>query len=372
MKRTLSFLVYLLPILVGVDTALAVEPLRVTPEERRQIGVETELPQAVTEVSVVSVLARVVLPPNSDTALSAPLSGMLVQFGAAIGDQVMAGQVLAELQSAEFLRLQREFLAADSAEVFASSQRTRDLALFDDGIIAKRRLEETLATAQTATARLREARQLLLFSGMNDLEIEKLRARKKSQQRLALRAPADGTVVERFLSAGARVETSDPLFRVADLSTLWLELQVPQEQSLVVSAGMRIALVGHADATAVVASVGQAVDPQTQAVVVRGSITTSDGRLKPGQTVSATILSRTQTAGQAVWSVPVGAVIRRGEIAYVFAQSATGFDVRRVSVISSDRRRAYISSGVEADTQVVFTGVSVLKALWATVEDSAT
>lgn len=369
MKRVICFLIFGL---IGVgDIALAAERLVVTPQEIQQIGVETSAPAVATEVRVANALALVVLPPNNDTALSSPLSGKIVQLGAALGDQVVVGQVLAEIQSADFLTLQRDYLAAHFANVVAKSQHKRDLALYGDGIIAERRLQQTLATAQTTQARHSEASQLLTFAGMDLVAIEKLSTEQNLQPTLQLRTPVTGTVIDRLMNAGAYVETASPLYRVADLSTLWLEIQVPEEQSAAIAIGMRVALVDHGNTSAFVTSVSQAVDPLTQTVAMRATIEDNVGRLKPGQFVSANILSRTLTADRSIWSVPIGAVVHRGQATYVFTQSESGFDVRPVSVIASDSHNAYITSGIDANSRVVSIGVSVLKALWASVHDSA-
>ena len=115
-----------------------------------------------------------------------------------------------------FLELQRDALQAGSQSALLQQSLKRDEQLFAEGLIAESRLQATRAAATQAGAQASERRQGLALAGI---------APGKLGGPLALLAPIDGVVLDQSAQLGQRVESSAPLYRIAQLSPLWLEIQ---------------------------------------------------------------------------------------------------------------------------------------------------
>ena len=350
-----------------VASATWAADLTLTAQEFENLGIELAPLTPTESVSGISARAKVVIPPAREQVVSAIRAGTIAQLNASLGDVVTEGQILGELQSSEFLALQRAYLDAFNTDALARTQLHREQQLLSEGIISKRRLEETEARSKSAAASLNEHRHLLRLGGMSNQQVAALAEQQRFGDRLAIRAPITGVVLERMVAVGQRMGAMDPTYRIGDLSELWLEIQVPHEQSAAVAVGMRVAVVGCVVAMpAEVVAVAQAVDPITQMLVVRARLTTPHHELKPGQFVSVQLVTDNEIASAvSLWSIPSSAVVRRDKQTYVFIRTGSGFDVRAVSEVSTSGSVSYLSAGLDADARVAVSGVAALKAMWA-------
>jgi cobalt-zinc-cadmium efflux system membrane fusion protein len=341
------------------------QEIPLAPAEFDSLGVEFATPEAVDTATAVTARARVVVPPSADNFVASAVTGLVERVYIGVGDRVTAGQALFSIRSPGFLGLQQQYLEARADAALADAQLERDRQLFDEGIIAGRRLEETRTRATSAASRLAEHTRLLRIAGVRQQDIDRLGAGGALLDSLVVRAPVDGVVLDVMTRAGQSVGSVDVLCRVADLSTLWLDIHVPQEQAGAVAVGAEVDVrESPASRPARVLAIGQAVDPTTQTVPVRAEIVRSTHGLRPGQLVEATILAQdTGDSGGRTMSVPISAVIRSGETAYVFVRSAAGVTATPVTVVSSADRRVVVR-GLESDARVAVAGVSALKALW--------
>ncbi len=350
------------------------EEIIVSPNEVRNLGVELAAPRKAEETTSIEATARVVIPPMGDVFVSAPQAGLLMRLNVAVGDEVVEGQAIAELQGSEFLALQREFLDALNTDLLAQSDYARDQQLHDEGIISGRRLQETTTRARIATTGVNEHRQLLKFSGLTDADIRALEKDQRLLQTLTIRAPIDGVVLDRMAIAGERVDRMSPVYRIADLSTLWLEISVPREKMAAVKPGMKVAIAGYSlDSPPVVTNIARSIDPDTQAITVRATLSEPGHGLSPGEFASVRIVAdQTSASNGLVWVLPAAAVTRSNENNYVFVRTANGFDVREVSVVSSDSDKVYLSADIDVRDKIAVRGVTTLKALWSSRDEPST
>lgn len=359
--------VSLLTVLMGLcftGIANGTERLGLNAAELERLGVELQAARGVARVEIAAGPAEVVIPPPQQAIVSTPLSGVLSRLLVAEGDSVDAGQALAEVESADLLALQRNFVDAAAAAGLAETQLERDRGLHSDGIIAERRLQETTVTARAAATALDQARQQLLLAGMTKQQISGLLATQRLTSRLEVRAPFSATVVEQLNVLGAQVQSLAPVYRVADLRRLWLEVHVPQERADRVEPGMRvIASVDGRLLDAEVIHIGRIVDAVSQTVLVRGVVENPGWPLRVGQVLHARILSSTDAEDRVV-VVPNAAVVRRDGISVVFVRGVDGLAAQPVEILADDGLQTYLRSGIDPGAEVVVSGVASLKSVW--------
>ena len=364
--RTLAGVVVLA--VLGIAQA---EEIRLAPGEIDNLGIRFARPTPAEGVAGIEATARVVLPSAGDAIISSPQNGLLTRLVVNIGDEVAAGQVLAELKSPDFISLQREFLDALNAQRLAQSEYDRDAQLQAEGIISARRMQEAATRKAVADAALEEHRQLLGLTGMRGADVRALEERQRLQDSLLVRAPFNGVIAERMASTGERLDPMSPVFRLVDMSELWLDINVPQERLGVVQPGARVELAGSACACgAEVVTVGRAIDPATQSAIVRARLDAGTVGLRPGQFVAVRIFAvAADGAALPMHEISATAVTRSGNASYVFVRSADGVDVRPVEVIGVTGDRAYVIGNFDSDDTLAVSGISALKSIWAAGAD---
>lgn len=362
---------FLAAIAVGLLAGnLAADEIFLSPGEIENLGIRLVSPVVATEVAATEGTARVVIPPAGEAVVGTPQSGLLTGLNVAMGDEVVKGQVLAELRSPGFLALQREFLDALNTHRLSQNELRRDQQLHDEGIVSARRLQETTTRSTIAETSLNEHRQLLKIAGLADSDIRALETDQQLLESLQIRAPFDGVIVERMAITGQRLDAMSPLYRVADLSELWLEIAVQQEQVAAIRPGMTVT--GPADAfRAEVSAVGRAVDPSTQSITVRARVRQGAEALRPGQFVAVQVVAATDdAAGENIWMVPASAVTRSGDTYILFVRTASGFIVRQVDLVSVSADRAYLDAKLDPGDRIAVSGISALKAMWSAQDEA--
>ena len=193
-------------------------------------------------------------------------------------------------------------------------------------------------------------------AGLNTHEVE---------ERLAwypLRAPFDGTVIEKHLTLGEKHSDDSGAFTVADLSSVWVNIAVYQKDLTYVKKGVTVtvsAAGGMFSVEGTVAYVAPVVDERTRTALARVVLPNPDGKIRPGLFVNAQI-----AIGQEVASVviPKLAVQRMGEQPVVFLDTSDGFKPAPVSLGRSNESRIEILSGLAAGQRYVTQGAFELKA----------
>ena len=356
----------LVSLLVLFSTAAlsATDTLVLTATEFERLGVEFGVPDPAATTEVGSGPAEVVIPPTQQVVVGTTVSGVLSRLLVAEGETVSAGQALAEIESPELLALQRAYINAFAANELAQVQLQRDRELQEEGIIADRRLRETAAAASATAVALDQNGQQLQLAGWSASQLRKLSDRQQLSSTLLLRSPIDGVVVSQLSSLGNQVDALTPVFRVADLSQLWLEVRVSQQQAANISLGMHVTAPEYDERlSAEVSHVGPVVDTVSQTVMIRAIADNEQRLLRPGQFLSASIVAGVVGEGS-TYSVPSKAVVNEGANTFLFVRTADGFAAHRVRLLSDNGRKSYVASSEKLDAEIVVSGVAALKSIW--------
>lgn len=338
-------------------TPAQAEALRLEAAQLRSLGIETIQAGNAPASAGATFPARVTVPNAQMRVISAPVAGLVEMLAVAPGSTVKRGQVLAHLASPQALELQRDVLQSASQAELQQQSLKRDEQLFAEGLIAESRLQATRAAAAQANALAGERRQGLALAGV---------APGKLGGPLALVAPIDGVVLEQNAQLGQRVEASAPLYRIARLRPLWLEIQVPLDIAIGLKEGQPVRLAGS-PVVGKLQAIGRAVDAASQTVLVRAVVDQGAETLIPGQAIETGL----DTADRAGLRLPAGALVRHEGATLVFVQTAASdkgaqFEPRPVRIVGQGGTEATVE-GVKPGERVVTRGISGLKAMLAGV-----
>lgn len=304
--------------------------------------------------------AEIVVPIGQERVVSAPQSGLLDQLFVAAGQEVKKGQAIAHLTSSDLLGLQRDYLQAMTQKKLAAKSLARDAELFKDGIIPQRRYLETESEHEEISASLAQRKQALRLAGMSDDAINKMSPSSGMNSGITLTAPIDGQVLEQMVTTGQRVDMAMPLYRIAKLHPLWLEIHAPLEGLPLVKLGMPVQ-VPKLQASGKLIAVIRSVNKADQTVHLRAEITQGSEKLSPGQMVEAEISLGAQAQH---FSVPKTALARQGAEALVFVQTKTGFYPLKVKVIFEEGDEVVVDAAFKGDERIAVSGIAAIKGTW--------
>jgi cobalt-zinc-cadmium efflux system membrane fusion protein len=350
------------PLTFALQEARAAEDLVFTQEQTKLLGIEVALLAQQTKTRGSTFPARVLIPPRQIGVVSAPFAARIETLEVVEDQPIVRGAVLAHLNSPTLIRAQSEFLQAVNQEQFLRESLAREQSLSADRIVSLKQMQTTRNEHAQATASVAERRQLLRDYGMTEEAIEQLIATGKFDSRTVAVAPLDGVVVEILVVPGQHVEAQAPLFKVARLNPLWLELQVPARQAMRFKSGLPVTVQGYAAAGRIFA-VGTTADRTTQSVDIRAVIDGDGAGLKPGLFVE--VLVELPGSGEGTWQIPPEAVVRRGKDAFVFVKTDNGFRVQSVVVEEETAEASIIRGPFRGDESIAVRGLIALKGAWS-------
>jgi len=198
------------------------------------------------------------------------------------------------------------------------------------------------------------ARRRLQYWDISSAEIERIERTGQVRKNLTLRSPVSGVVIEKNVLGGQKIMSGDAVYKVADLSVVWIEGEVFERDLPAVRVGTIVkadfdALPGEERAGRV-SYLYPVLNPETRTARIRVAMVNPGMRLKPG--MYATI--RIEGAAETALSVPRSAVLSTGERNLVFVRRADGMLEPRVVMIgASTEDRTQVISGVKVGETVV-------------------
>ncbi|MHB9086257.1 MAG: efflux RND transporter periplasmic adaptor subunit [Thiobacillus sp.] len=330
------------------------------------LGIRTVPLQSQAGAVKASFPAQVVVPPTAEQVVSSPVAGLVSQLLVQQNQVVRSGTPLVRIASPELGQLQLQLLQASARATLARQAARREQALFDEGIIPQRRVQEAQAGLSDAEATLNQARAALRLSGMSAATIARIAASGKPQDSITLAATQAGIVTEIAVKPGQRVEAATALLHVAQIDSLWLDIQLPVSEGANWPVGTKVKVQGR-DVTARILSTSPTVSSGSQTVVLRAAVEGKAGLVRPGEFVT---IELPVAAAQGSWDVPLSAVAHDGKQAHVFVRTPAGFEARPVKVTASAGQRVRVQGPLKAGERIAISGVVALKGAWLEAKES--
>jgi cobalt-zinc-cadmium efflux system membrane fusion protein len=279
-----------------------------------------------------------------------------------LGDIVRAGDVLGVLESRDLADAKAAYLAAAARLTLAQANFTREESLRQGKITAEKDYLESKQALTEAQIALRSAEQKLHALGLTEEDLHALPSHPEtSYTRYEITAPLDGTVVEKHIVLGEVFkDDSNPCFVIADLTSVWVDLKVHQQdlshirpgQTAIVKAGEDLQTEGT------IAFVSNIVSETSRMAFARMTIPNPEGRWRPGLFVTGRIVVDEVSANVVV---PKDALVRLDGQTCVFLQTDRGFVPQMVVVGYSNDNSVEITSGLKVGQRYVGRGAYTLK-----------
>jgi len=291
------------------------------------------------------------------------VEGVVTEVRVDVGDSVTQGEVMAVVDSAELGEAKADFLAALALLDLAQQNYDRLKRLADKRIVAGKVMIEAETRLREAQISVNRARQRLLNLRISDGEIDRFAREGDISSLLPITAPRDGVVVRRSVAVGEAVVPTSELFAVADLTTMWVYLDLYEQDSRLVRVGQpvrfRVDSLPGLSFDGEVTWVSPEVNPQTRTIRVRAEVQNRDGLLRAGMYGVGVI--QTDAPSQAL-VVPKTAVQWHERQPVVFVKKGeTLFEPRRIVLGRKAGPFWEVVEGLRPGEPVVTTGSFLLK-----------
>ncbi len=303
--------------------------------------------------------------------ISSAGSGRVQEIRHVLGDRVQASDVLAVVQSAEVGRAQADYLEARAKRDLARQTHEREARLFEQKISSEADFLVARQQLAAAEATVSATRKRLEIFGFNAAQIEAFAGTDTAADfgRLILTVPVGGTIIEQNVVRGQLVDPADALFRIADLTRVWVWCHVYESDIAALHERMasnsQLEAEVHAKAfpgetfKGSVDMVEPRLDRDTRTLRVRLSVPNPQGKLKTGMFVTVFLGGR---RGEPVVHVPETALLSDDGKHFVFVKLGEEFWLRRdVTVGTTGNGDVEVLAGLNEGDIVATRGAFMFK-----------
>ena len=341
--------------------------VKLTPEGVKAAGIEVQTVVAAQPSGLISATAFLELNGDGIARVNPRAAGRAVTVNGSQGARVRHGQVLAQIDSVDMDQAWSDYLKAKGRLELAAGNVKREETLFQKKVSPEKDLLKARQEMSEAEADMRLAKERFRLLGVDVKDLE-TGANGTDPQRplIPVCSPLNGVIIEKTVAKGEMVGPEKTLFTVADLSTLWIMVDIYEQDLGKVKTGMQVKLSVSAypdkEYKGRISYLADVMDEKTRTVKARVTIDNRDGSLKPGMFATALIDAVKDAKAQKVIAVPEEAVFLDGTEKYVFIREGDGrFVVRRVSVGPASGLKVEIKEGLKEGESVVTKGVFTLK-----------
>ncbi len=290
------------------------------------------------------------------TPVITQVSGPVSRIAVVPGQKIAKGQPMLYVASPDYSQLRSNYLKAKDAYLLAQKAYARAKDLYQHQAIAEQNLEQAESAEVQAGGDMASAAAALKVMGITDPDAL---VKAPPSFEVPVRAPISGEVVEQLVSAGQFIQPgTTQCFTISDMSTVWVLVNVYQNDLPYVKVGDQVAI--HTDAYADVfhgriSYIAAALDPNTRTLQARIETSNPGEKLKKDMFVSATV--NAGTIKDAI-ALPDSAVLRDNENQpFVYAEvSSNQFGRRGVTLGENLGGQTQITSGIKPGDQIVGNG----------------
>jgi len=254
-----------------------------------------------------------------------------------IGEEVFKGQLLATMYSPELYAAQQELITA-------------------------------LSLKDTQPALYKAVRTKLKLWKLSESQINKIEMSGKIQEIFPVYATVSGTVSEKLVAEGAAIKKGQPLFKIANLETVWASFDVYENQINRFKKGQEITITTNAAPNNLYKSKVAFIDPilntSTRTVTLRAVLPNKEGMFKPGMFVEGEIKTINSKETEVI-AIPSSAVLWTGKRSVVYLKATINesvFEIREITLGNKNGSTYDVLSGLKNGDEIVTNGTFTIDA----------
>ena len=331
-------------------------------EVQRKNGVTVAVAKKVRLGGVISATGKLEANADRIAHVSPRIPGKIVAVETSLGDNVASGQVMAVIDSVELGEALNRYHQSRTRLVLVEKNMERIKTLVEKKIAARKDIHQAETDYQTTLTELHTDEERLLLYGLAPADLEGVNHKKPL---LPVRSPIAGVVTEKHAIVGELADPSKSLYTVADLSTVWVLVDINEKdlakvrpgQSAVVTVGAYPELKFRGRIT----YIADLVDETTRTVKARVEVQNPGRKLKP--VMFATVELTLTADGPPVLAVPAEAVQElEGKKVLFVTEDGKEFLPRAIQLDLASGGMVEVTGGLAEGQRYAVKGTFLLKA----------
>ncbi len=307
--------------------------------------IETLTVQKQEVVEKIHLTGNIQINPNNIVHFNSLLDGMISNTYFSLGDEVVKGQILAEMKSAELNSLQAELHSINAKIEIAKIDLDAKKQMFNDGILANKDLIESQNQLNILQSEREKVKNILsLYSADNSKNV------------FQIKAPISGFVTHKNINPGTTVTDNElPLFSISNLNNIWVMANIYATDIAYINEGMEVNIntlsypdmifEGHIDA------VSHVLDQNTKVLQARMEIENKDYKLKPG--MNADVIVQKKINKQEV-AIPTASIVFSNNKNYVLVyHQDCDIEIREVVITIKTNKVSYVQKGLSEGETII-------------------
>ncbi|MFC4933102.1 efflux RND transporter periplasmic adaptor subunit [Massilia sp. GCM10023247] len=329
--------------------------IRFTGDQVKLAGITMQTAAAAHLDTFIRMPGQIALNEDRTAHVTARAPGAVERVAATLGQNVRKGDVLVVIASAEIAGQRADLAAAEKRVAYARSVYASEKSLWEEKISARQDYLKAESDLREAEIAVQGARQKLAALGGQG-------GSSGASNRLQVRAPFGGTIVEKHVAQGEVVGADTRIFTVSDLSTVWADVVVPAKDLEIVRVGTEAVIRSVASDTTApgkVSFVSSLIGEESRSAKARVVLDNPKTAWRPGLFVNVDIVTGSAEVPVAVAREAIQTVEGRQ---VVFKRVGEGFVAQPVSIGRSDGRLVEIIKGMKAGEHYAGAGSFAIKA----------
>jgi membrane fusion protein, heavy metal efflux system len=278
-----------------------------------------------------------------------------------VGDQVKTGDVLAVIESRELADIKAAYLGMRERVGLTQASFATEEGLWQQKISSEQEYLRAKRDLAEAKIELQAAEQKLHALGFAEeylAELPKLPHESFTRHRIV--APIDGTIIAKHIVLGEVLKDDRECFIIADLSSVWVDLNVYQTDLARIRTGQKVTISAgpSLQAQGTISFVSSLISDQTRTMLARVVLANPAGQWRSGLYVTGQVLVE---EAEAAVLVPQESLVRLDGTTAVFVKTQQGYRVQPVTTGRSDGTRIELPSGLAPGQEYVAKGAFLLK-----------
>ncbi|MBT1070575.1 efflux RND transporter periplasmic adaptor subunit [Pelotalea chapellei] len=335
--------------------------VKMSAEVQKQSGIVVAPAKKQRLAGVISATGKVEANADKIAHVSPRISGKIVSVKSSLGDSVAAGQVLVTIDSVELGEALNRYHQSKTKLTLAQSNMDRIKTLVDKKIAARKEILQAETDYKTAQTELHTDEERLSLYGVS---VAGLQGDHRKKTLLPVRTPIGGIITEKHAIVGELSDPSKSLYTVANLSSVWVLVDIHEKDLAKVHRGQAATVIVGAfpdqKFRGRITYIADLVDEATRTVKARVEVPNPGRKLKPEMFATVELALAADTPP--VLAVPEEAVQELDGKKLVFvAEKETEFEPRPVELGRTSGGMVEVVSGLKEGERYAVKGAFTLK-----------
>jgi len=314
--------------------------------------------------SFISAPAKVTPVKNLEAFVGSIIDGRVQEIFVNQGDYVKKGQILAKIVNFQIGEIKGEYLKSKAEFEFEKENLQRIKSLFESNISSKKSYLLAQAEYEKAKGEFLAVREKLVSIGITDQDIVKSGENENTNLPiLDIKAPISGKIVERDITVGEYIESTRNLFRIIDISKLWVDADIYEKDISKIKLGQNVDIIVKTYPDKIykgeIIYIGDVLNTDTKTLTIRTILNNPENILKPYMFSTVRIY---YGDGKSRLTVSTSAVESSNDEKFVFiVEDANVFEKRNVICGIESDGLTEIIAGLEEGENVVIKGSFILR-----------